>query len=87
MLKLIKNYENAIVVLHEIYGINEHIKDVCAEYHERGFDIYCPLYLNMASHLSTGNRIKLTKILLIYVVLIPQKLICYLVKSGAGTKK
>ncbi|ECC1693598.1 hypothetical protein DLR11_19310 [Salmonella enterica subsp. salamae] len=42
MLKLIKNYENAIVVLHEIYGINEHIKDVCAEYHERGFDIYCP---------------------------------------------
>ncbi|EKR1469495.1 dienelactone hydrolase family protein [Salmonella enterica subsp. enterica serovar Muenchen] len=42
MLKLIRNYENAVVVLHEIYGINEHIKEVCAEYHERGFDIYCP---------------------------------------------
>lgn len=33
MLKLIKNYENAVVVLHEIYGINEHIKEVCVEYH------------------------------------------------------
>lgn len=42
MLKLIKNNENAVVVLHEIYGINEHIKDVCAEYHDRGFDVYCP---------------------------------------------
>ncbi|EIA0033181.1 dienelactone hydrolase family protein [Salmonella enterica] len=42
MLKLIENNENAVVVLHEIYGINEHIKDVCAEYHDRGFDVYCP---------------------------------------------
>lgn len=42
MLKLIKNNENAVVVLHEIYGINEHIKGVCAEYHDRGFDVYCP---------------------------------------------
>ncbi|ENX4705068.1 TPA: dienelactone hydrolase family protein [Salmonella enterica subsp. enterica serovar Kentucky] len=45
MLKLIKNNENAVVVLHEIYGINEHIKGVCAEYHDRGFDVYClPLF-------------------------------------------
>ncbi|RDA61926.1 hypothetical protein DVH07_18460 [Hafnia paralvei] len=42
MLQFIKNFENSIIVLHEIYGINDHIQKVCAEYHEKGFDVFCP---------------------------------------------
>lgn len=42
MIKYINNSETAITVLHEIYGRNEFIKDVCAKYYEEGFDVYCP---------------------------------------------
>jgi dienelactone hydrolase len=33
---------NAIIILHEIYGINAHIEEVCAEYRKYGYDVYCP---------------------------------------------
>lgn len=42
MIKNISNNKNAIIVLHEIYGINKFIEDVCFEYHMQGFDIFCP---------------------------------------------
>ncbi|MDD3570776.1 MAG: dienelactone hydrolase family protein [Lachnospiraceae bacterium] len=32
----------AIIILHEIYGINQHIKDVCKYYSEQKYDVYCP---------------------------------------------
>ncbi|MDD3708541.1 dienelactone hydrolase family protein [Aminobacterium sp. MB27-C1] len=32
----------AIIVLHEIYGLNNFIEDVCAEFHGQGFDVFCP---------------------------------------------
>lgn len=31
MLKYVNNFDSAIVVLHEIYGINQHISDVCLQ--------------------------------------------------------
>lgn len=34
--------EYAIIVLHEIYGLNDHIKGVCGRYRDRGFDVFCP---------------------------------------------
>lgn len=34
--------ETAIIVLHEIYGVNRHILDVCGGYHACGYDVYCP---------------------------------------------
>lgn len=34
--------DTAIVVLHEIYGINSHIQTVCAYYKDLGYDVYCP---------------------------------------------
>lgn len=34
--------DTAVIVLHEIYGINQHIKDVCQSLSEHGFDIICP---------------------------------------------
>lgn len=42
MIKLIRNNRKAVIILHEIYGINSFIKDVCAEYHMQEFDIFCP---------------------------------------------
>ena len=41
------NHSNtAIIVLHEIYGINEHILDVCGNLSKYGFDIMAPNLLN-----------------------------------------
>lgn len=34
--------DNAIILLHEIYGINDYIKKMCDIYHGAGFDIFCP---------------------------------------------
>lgn len=42
MLKITNGFDSAIIVLHEIYGINEHMKTVCKEYSEAGYDIICP---------------------------------------------
>jgi len=42
MLAFQKNSETLIVVLHEIYGINEHITQVCQELAEEGYDVICP---------------------------------------------
>lgn len=62
MLRLIKNNENAVVVLHEIFGINEHIKDVCQNTMIEGLMFIAPLCLNMGSHLSMSNGSSLQKI-------------------------
>ncbi len=42
MIKLLKNNRNAVIILHEIYGVNRFIEDVCSEYHMLGFDVFCP---------------------------------------------
>lgn len=36
------NAENAIIVLPEIYGINDYIKQFCEKYRENGFAVFCP---------------------------------------------
>ncbi len=38
--------DTAIVVLHEIYGINLHIREVCNSFYQDGYDVYCPNLLN-----------------------------------------
>lgn len=42
MIKITKNYKNAIIILHEIYGVNRFIETISLEYHIQGFDVYCP---------------------------------------------
>lgn len=37
-----KRHDAAMIVLHEIYGVNRFIQDVCKEYEQQGFDVYCP---------------------------------------------
>jgi len=40
--KVIKKLNSVIIVLHEIYGINQHIETVCEKFSEVGYDIICP---------------------------------------------
>lgn len=42
MLELTAQADSAVIVLHEIYGINRHITDTCAALHAEGHDVYCP---------------------------------------------
>lgn len=42
--------KHAIIVLHEIYGINPHIKKVCEHYLAAGFDVLCPNFANTDDH-------------------------------------
>jgi dienelactone hydrolase len=37
-----ENGKKAIIVLHEIYGINEFIKNQCQKFIEAGYDVYSP---------------------------------------------
>lgn len=50
MLTYLNNCEDAIIVVHEIYGINQHIKDTCQRLSDYGFDILCPSLLKVNSH-------------------------------------
>jgi len=41
-MKIINNSDSVIIVLHEIYGINQHIRMVCEKFSTNGYDIICP---------------------------------------------
>ena len=42
VLKINKNSDELLIVVHEIYGINQHMVDVCELLSEENFDIICP---------------------------------------------
>ena len=42
MLNFRNNSDTLIVVLHEIYGINDHITKTCQELADSGYDVVCP---------------------------------------------
>ncbi len=42
LLKCGNHSDTLIVVLHEIYGINDHIKEICQKYFLQGYDVICP---------------------------------------------
>lgn len=46
-MKVINNSNSVIIVLHEIYGINQHIKLVCEKFSIAGYDIICPNLINL----------------------------------------
>ncbi|PGL73248.1 dienelactone hydrolase family protein [Bacillus sp. AFS055030] len=39
-------HHTTIIVVHEIYGINKHIKDICNSLNKLGFTVVCPNLLN-----------------------------------------
>lgn len=40
--KKFKNCKQAIIILHEIYGINEFIQEQCQKFRGAGYDVFCP---------------------------------------------
>ena len=42
MLQILKKSGNLIIVIHEIYGINQHIKNFCDLLSKQHFDVICP---------------------------------------------
>lgn len=42
MISIQKDSDTAIVIVHEIYGINQHMKYVCQLLSEFDFDVLCP---------------------------------------------
>ncbi|MCB2295914.1 dienelactone hydrolase family protein [Clostridium algoriphilum] len=46
-MNIINNSNSVIIVLHEIYGINQHIKLVCEKFSIAGYDIICPNLINL----------------------------------------
>ncbi|QHI71643.1 dienelactone hydrolase family protein [Aminipila terrae] len=55
MLKYINHNQMACIVLHEIYGINDFIRNICLQYHQEGADVYCPDLLKKESHFHYGE--------------------------------
>lgn len=52
----IANSDAAIIVLHEIYGVNEHMAGVCEKYRGLGYDVYCPNLLGASGPFSYEQR-------------------------------
>lgn len=48
MINIKNNSDKLIIVLHEIYGINEHIKNICKLLSDKDFDVICPNLLKQA---------------------------------------
>lgn len=46
-MKIINDSDSVIIVLHEVYGINQHIQMVCEKLSIKGYDIICPNLINM----------------------------------------
>lgn len=51
-MKIINNSNSVIIILHEIYGINEHIQMVCEKFFNDGYDIICPNLINLSEPFS-----------------------------------
>jgi dienelactone hydrolase len=45
----LKNSKQAIIVLHEIYGVNQFVKEQCQMFTEAGYDVFCPNIIDRAS--------------------------------------
>lgn len=56
MLTFFNGSDTLVIVLHEIYGINEHINKVCKEYMEHGYDVVCPNLLNLNKAFDYENQ-------------------------------
>ncbi|WP_169082313.1 dienelactone hydrolase family protein [Paenibacillus sp. PL91] len=46
MIKINKNSDTVIIVIHEIYGVNKHMNYICESLSDRHFDIICPNLLD-----------------------------------------
>ncbi|PEY32306.1 hypothetical protein CN354_21995 [Bacillus cereus] len=52
------NQKMALIVVHEIYGVNEHIQDVVTKFSSQHTDVFCPnlLHLNAPFHYNDEQK-------------------------------
>lgn len=50
MLNNVNSKEFTIIVLHEIYGINQHVKLICEQYSEAGYNVICPSFVKSGDY-------------------------------------
>ena len=50
MLNIINKRESVIIVLHEIYGINQHLKLICEQYSAAGYNVLCPNFVKSGDY-------------------------------------
>lgn len=48
MFQILKDRETLIIVIHEIYGMNQHVESYCKSLSEQGYDVICPNLLKSA---------------------------------------
>ena len=53
---LTNDFRTAVVILHEIYGVNRYMMDMCAHFHARGHDVFCPNMLGRESPFSYAEE-------------------------------
>ena len=58
VIKIHKNSDKVIIVVHEIYGINQHIIDLCELLSEQDFDVICPNLLKQETPFSYSQEEK-----------------------------
>ncbi|MFS0782653.1 dienelactone hydrolase family protein [Bacillus sp. 1P06AnD] len=46
MIQTSKNSDSVVIIVHEIYGINQHIKNFCKTLSDQNFDVICPNLLD-----------------------------------------
>ncbi|MFJ5762891.1 dienelactone hydrolase family protein [Neobacillus sp. NPDC093182] len=42
MIQILNETDSLVIVIHEIYGINQHMESVCEKLSSQGFDVICP---------------------------------------------
>lgn len=55
-MEIINNSNYAIIVLHEIYGINQHIQKVCEKFSMKGYDVICPNLIGLPRYFSYDSQ-------------------------------
>ncbi|WP_339146170.1 MULTISPECIES: dienelactone hydrolase family protein [unclassified Sutcliffiella] len=58
MLKTNKKSDKLIIVVHEIYGINQHMVDLCELLIEQNFDVICPNLLEQEKSFDYSQEVK-----------------------------
>ncbi|EKN66560.1 dienelactone hydrolase [Neobacillus bataviensis LMG 21833] len=58
MLKINKKSDKLIIVIHEIYGINQHMVDLCELLSAQNFDVICPNLLEQEVSFDYSHEVK-----------------------------
>ncbi|WP_408010249.1 dienelactone hydrolase family protein [Pseudalkalibacillus sp. A8] len=58
MLKINKKSDKLIIIVHEIYGINQHMVDLCELLSEQNFDVICPNLLEQEIPFDYSQEVK-----------------------------